>query len=337
MQVRIRKDIFNSEQHLDRLDNLLTYFRKGKHAMLLDDIDDIDAYENSEWKKGLNSRDIKLINSYIKSGTRINKSYKIIDVSELNPMLDFAPKEADMYLGQHLVILLENSEYDPPFINMIFNHFDTDGSLNQAKVDQNWKYGMGGGSAITSVINSELNESFKDPCFTKDKKTYLRYFVILDSDKKYPTMPIEPSKHSTLDEQNVPYHILFKREKENYVPLAILGRLKSEYLNLYIKFSTHEQRDFFDLEKGFNDKPYDKLPNEIKQLYPERDVSTNPYKILRKGIDIENYQGGKIKREFSKLFNNATREEMFSMIANQPKIENLNEFEHIIREIKKIL
>jgi len=337
MQVRIRKDIFNNEQQLDRLDNLLTYFRKGKHAMLLDDIDDIDAYENSEWKKGLNSRDIKVINSYIKSGTRVNKNYKIINVSELDPAIDFEPKEADMYLAQHLVILLENSEYDSPFTNVIFDRFDAQGTLNQAKVDQNWKYGMGGGSAIGNVINSELNESFKDPCFTKNKKTYLRYFVILDSDKKYPNMPVDTSKHVLLDQNDVPYHILYKREKENYVPLNILQKLNSQYLNFYIAFKKNEQRDFFDLEKGFDRKPYNALINEIQNLYPEIDIPTEPYKVLRNGMDLENYKGGKIKKEFSKLFDNASRDDMMSMIIHQPKIGSLNEFEHIINEIKKFL
>lgn len=337
MQVRILKDIFDSGKHLDELDNLLTYFRKGKHVLFLDDIDDINAYEDSEWKKGLNPRDLKLINAYIKSATKVDKSYKLINVSEVKPEVNFLPKEAEMFLGQHLVILLENSEYDPPFTNVIFKHFDTSGILIQAKVDQRWKYGMGGGSAITSVINSELNESFQDPCFTKDKRTYLRYFVILDSDKKYPTMPIESSKHAILDKHNVPYHILFKREKENYMPLTILKKLNSQYLNLYIGFKKNEQQDFFDLEKGFDRKPYTALTNDVKELFPEKDIPTAPYKILRNGMDLDDFKAGKIKKEFSQLFYDATRDEMMSLIIHQPKNGNLNEFEHIVNEIKKIL
>lgn len=337
MLVRILRDVFESKDHLKELDNLLTHFRKGKHTLLIDYFDDIDAYQNSEWKKELNSRDIKLIDAYIKNSVRFNKSYKSIDISLKNPEDRFSPREADLYLTQPLVILLENSEYDPPFTNAIFKHFDKDNILLDAKTEQYWKYGMGGGSSISNVINSEILESFEDKSFVKPKKKYLRYFVILDSDKKFPEMVVEPSKHKILDDNEVPYHILYKREKENYMPLAILRKLNSPFLDIYINFKTNEQRDFFDLEKGFNQKPFSSLIKEIQELYPATDIPTEPYKILRNGMDLDAYKSGKLKREFSKLFAETSREEMYSSISHQPMYERNNEFEQIISEIKKIL
>ena len=53
---------------------------------------------------------------------------------------------------------------------------------------------MGGGSTIPGVIAGQLNDSFDDECFTKQKCTYLRYFVILDSDKTHPGYIIPPLK-----------------------------------------------------------------------------------------------------------------------------------------------
>lgn len=337
MQVRILKDVFENGSHFDELDNLLTLFRKGKHALFLDDIDDIEAFNHSEWKKGLSSREIKLISAYIKSATKINKANKLINVSLADLDVNFAPREAEMYLAQPLIILLENSEYDPPFTNAIFQHFDDGAIILQAKSDQFWKYGMGGGSAISSVITSELRESFTDPCFTKDKKTYLRYFVILDSDKKYPGMPVDKAKHEALDQNDVPYHILFKREKENYMPLDILKKLNDDYIDLYIAFKKNEQRDFFDLEKGFNLKNYNGLFAEVQELYPQTDVPTEPYKVLRNGLKIEAYKSGKFKKDFSNLFFDASREQLAEVIVHQPKIGSLNEFEYIVSEIKKMI
>jgi len=337
MQVRIRSDVFKDGGYLGELDNLLAYFRKGKHILCLDDYDDIEAYNDSKWKKDLNSRDIKVIESYIRSSVKFNKSYKSITVSLNDNKIDFLPREAEKYLDQTLMILLENSQYDSPFLNAIFRHFDNENIILKAKTEQFWKYCLGGGSSFVNVIQAELNESFQDACYTKDKKKYLRYFVVLDSDKFYPEMEVDSTKTDFLVENEVPFHILIKREKENYVPLNLLGRLDSRYLKEYIKFPKDVQRDYFDLEKGFHDKNYNKLPDPIKTLYPAEDVLDEPFKILRKGMDIDLYKKGGIKKEFSLLFNDATKEGLLKIIGHQSRINKLNEFEHIVNEVKKIL
>lgn len=339
MQVRIRKDIFDNEAYSDDLNNLLKYFRLGKHTLVIDDYDDINAFENSSWKKEINQKDLKVINASIRSATRKNTNRLLITVTETDTENNFRPREADKYLDQPLTILLENSDYDPPFINAIIDYFDESGELLTAKNEQWLKYGMGGGSAVASVIKGEIEESFGADCFIKPKNVYLRYFVILDSDKKYPSMPIDPSKTKVLDDYSVKKHVLFKREKENYIPIPVLRKLNDQYLNIYADFKTPEQKDFFDLEKGFNDKNRNSVDEKIKQLYPQATVSDANWNVLRKGIQIERYKAQKFKIEFSKNFKDkgTNRESLLEMIKHQPKLGKLNEFEYIINEIKNLL
>jgi hypothetical protein len=341
MQVRILKDIFQNDTYCDGLNNILKYFRVGKHRWLLDDYDDIDALNNSAWIKEINSRDLKIIKESIKASTRRDKARPVITVSDNKIETNFQLIEADKYLDQPLIVLLENSDYDPPFINAIIDYFDESGELSKAKNEQWLKYGMGGGSAVTSVIKGEIENSFGADCFTKPKNVYLRYFVILDSDKKYPSMSVDPSKVKTLDDYAVKRHVLYKREKENYIPIPVLRKLNDQYLNIYADFKFPEQKDYFDLEKGFNDKNRnsDRVDENIKKLYPPETVSDANWNILRKGIQLEGYKAQKFKTEFSKNFKDKStnRESLLEMIKHQPKEGNLNEFEHIVNEIKKLL
>ena len=338
MQVKILKDIFLKPEYIDQLNNLLKYFRSGKHNLIIEDYDDIEAFKNSEWFKELNPRDLKIINKYIIASTKRDKSYKLINISSLNNNDYFEPVEADKFLDQPLTILVENSEYDSLFMNVIFNFFD-DSSIILESLNENWaKYGMGGGSSIVNVINSELNNSFNHHSFTKDKKIYFRIFAILDSDKKYPAMVYESQSEKKLKENSINYHVLYKREKENYVPYQILKTLNDPFFNIYVNFKDQDQKDYFDLEKGFDNKNKDKLQVEVGELY--ENISVDDYKVLRKGTTYEDYKNaGNFKKEFSKLFNHKkiTQDMLLEVIKNQKKIGSLNEFEHIIKEIKKIL
>lgn len=339
MLVRILKDIFNNETHCDELNNIFRNFRIGKHILILDDSDTIEGMIASIWYKEINSRDRKVIDQYIRASTRKAANRLLITISESNPSINFSPKEADKYLDQPLVVLVENSEYDPPFLNAIIRHFDYDGLLKQAKQEQWLKFGMGGGSSINSVIKGELEYSFTHSCFTKHRSCYLRYFVIMDSDKKYSDMAIHAGKTQILNENNVRYHILYKREKENYMPFTIIRNLNDDYLGLYVRLPKPEQKDFFDIGDGFKEAR-NSLQSEVKKLYPEDDVPVKNYEILRRGMTMASYaKGQKFKAEFSKLFDDklVTKASMLEVINHQPNVDGLNEYEKIVDGIKRLL
>jgi hypothetical protein len=338
MLVRILKDVFENEAYYDDLSNVLKNFRTGKHFLVVDKADDIDALKKSTWYEDLNSKDRKLIDYFLRTSTRKGNNL-IITVSGAEPKRYFTPREADKYLDQPLLLLLENSDYDSPFLNAIFKYFDTDATLSNAKKEQWLKYSMGGGASIGSVVKGDIANCYIDDCFTKEKCTYLRYFVIIDSDKKYPEMSVNSSKTQILDESRVPYHILFKREKENYMPFAVLRSLKDNYLDLYLKFPRPDQKDFFDIGDGFKENR-NKLQIEVQKLYPEDDVPPKNYDILKRGMTIEAYaKGQKFKAEFSKLFSDklVTKNAMLEVINHQKLTDDMDEYEQIVAGIKKLL
>ncbi len=340
MQVRIHKDIFNDSSNNDSLNDILTFFRQDRHQLILDDYDDIEAFKNSIWAKNeLNSRDLKLINEFIVSSSRREKNRLLISLSNINTQDYFSPREAFLYLNQPLIVLVENVEYEPPFINAIIRNFDNKGELDNAKKQIWWEYGMAAGSSAEQVINGKIENSLSNNEFVKAKENYLRYFIILDSDKKYQDDIVSESRYKFMDDKKILYHILYKREKENYMPDNILINLKSDYFNNYVELEEN-QKDFFDLERGFNKNKSDKdWKSEIKDFFCIDKIPDPTFNILKNGSDLDIYKKGeKFKREFSKLFDSTDKDSMLNRISHQPILENgKNEFEHIVEMIKKLL
>lgn len=349
MQVKISKDIFNSSAHDSELSKLLIFFLDKRHFLVFEDNDEIEAYQNSSWKKNeLNKRHLKDINEYIVTSTRRKKSKKIT-VSNKDSTC-FTPGEACLYLGQPLVVILENSEYELPFINAIIKHFDFSGSLENAK-HQLWLiFENGGGSSINSVIKGKIS-SYTNMYFTKPKEKYLRTFVIMDSDKKYPDMQIDKSKWEFLKQNDIHYHILYKREKENYMPNSIFqnfvntDKQKKKYAECFLKLN-NPQKDFIDIEKGFFAKKGEdkKSIKKREELLPEeialyKKITTEEYEIL----DIGFSQFGNFKSTFSNHFNKVSRADILERISHQPIIKSeidgreRNEFEHIVHKLIYLL
>ncbi|TEB41410.1 hypothetical protein D0809_25665, partial [Flavobacterium circumlabens] len=147
---------------------------------------------------------------------------------------------------------------EPPFINAIIKNFDN-GEIENAHKNKRWKYEMFAGSSVEQVIEGEIKDEFENEVFIKEKYKYLRYFVILDSDKTHLNMINNTvlKKIEFLERNGVNYHVLLKREKENYMPEKNLRNKNDSYFNCYlkkIKDTADRQRDFFDIEKGFNNK-----------------------------------------------------------------------------------
>jgi len=340
MLVRIHKDIFDDSSNYDNLNDILGFFRQDRHQLILDDYDDIEAFMKSSWAvEELNSRDLKLINEFIKSSVRKDSNRLLITISNENTQDFFSPKEAYLYLNQPLIVLVENVEYEPPFINVIIRNFDNSDELENSRKQIWWEFGMAAGSSAEQVINGKIENSLRNKEFVKPKEKYLRYFVIIDSDKKYLTDVVSEHKYKFMDDKKIPYHILYKREKENYIPDNILNSLESNYFSNYIDLE-EDQKDFFDLENGFKKNKSDRdWKNEIKEFYAIDKISDPAFKILKNGSDLDIYKKGeKFKREFSKLFADADKENMLKRISHQPKyIGGKNEFEHIVNEIKRLL
>ncbi len=326
--------------------------------MHLKKIGDFNAFENSDWKQTLSRSDI----DFLKEGITIVDKKEII-ISESQSGSEFRIKEAYSYLQQPLSIVVENYEYEPVFINCIFRNFGIE--LITAK-DKHWLKFENGGGASDNTIKGMIKELFNDAVFTKSKERYLRCYVIKDSDREYCTFDqdgnviiknLPEAKISFLRDKQIPYHILYKREKENYMPDSVYNDFlqiakkndgKKEFSQIYLKFNPH-QKDFFDIEKGFSHKGTLKnrksLQVEVQKLFEKlkdgTDLNDKKYTVVGRGLPFPN-----LKSEFSKKFDAVSGNDLEKRIQHQPLLQSMvnpgdqderNEFEHIINEIKYLL
>lgn len=309
MLVEILKDIFDNVENNLLLNEI--YFQFGeKHKLLIRDDEDIDALMNSSWYNNLSDFYQETIRkSIIWSMNNSTKEPKCI-ISSQNSSC-FGLKEALKYLEQPFIIVIENRKNDAFFIDCLLKNFPKEGRNIIHFKNERWlKYGMGGGSTISQDIDAEL-ESFSNPIFVKERYIYLRYFVIIDSDRRYPNFQLTKDKNDIiekLNQNNIPYHILEKREIENYLPDEAFEEIKDnqEFISEYLKLKPI-QKDYFNLELGFGSRSnqyiaFNKLPIEEQEFY--FDLSDSQKEIFRsKSLQkINNTERVNFKEDFPKLF-----------------------------------
>ncbi len=359
MIVSINASVFNNSLNNSDLNDLMHFFKKGKHRINLKKAEDFSAFENSDWTKTLIKSDVDLLKESIGS---IDK--KEIIISDSSKEDEFNLKEAFYYLDQSIKIILEQIEYETPFILKIIQEFDTTGKLIKA-LQKGWlEFYNGAGSNSESIIREKLTRNIAtNQYFIKPLIKYLRFYEIKDSDREYCTINLDgtvtqqvlpDSKTKFLEDNKIPYHILYKREKENYMPDSIFNGLihyqdKKKFVQVYLRLSPH-QKDFFDIEKGFSEKDTANNGRKIKDrtslnvniqnLYSN--LTAEQYRNLGFGISYPNF-----KSEFSKNFEKVSKIDLEKRIQHQQPLlkskvnpsdtTERNEFEHIIHEIKYLL
>lgn len=253
--------------------------------------------------------------------------------------------EAIRYLSEPLKIIVENSNNDAHFVNAIMKCFDGEKFIKDRK--NGWiKFENAGGT--TNIINAcgELLKMFRS--LPKPNKLYLRAFAIIDCDRIHPTMPLSIEKEKVinfLNENDIPYHVLEKREMENYLPDEVIDTIvdSREFVEAYLRLSPI-QKDFFDLEKGFKNKNFNDLNSEVKNLY--NDLSDEDKKVFRKN-SLEGYpnEGNSFKVEFPRLFSDklATKETLLRRCEHHNREEknihpyNPNELPDLVKRIVELL
>ncbi|WP_439504447.1 hypothetical protein [Sediminibacterium sp.] len=196
-------------------------------------------------------------------------------------------EEGIRYLSPPFILLLENSLNDSYFINSLIKNFKKHAKKIQHSINFGWfEYGNAGG--CNNIPNFIENKALSFQGLPKDKYSYLRIFVIMDSDKTFPEDSVT-NKNKVFDflnSKNISYHVLEKREIENYLPNIVFQELEKEdiFINAYQKL-TSLQKDYFDIENGFKDVNFKSLDPNIQDLYS--DLSQEDYMIFRKRkIDI---------------------------------------------------
>lgn len=251
----------------------------------------------------------------------------------------FTPSESIDYINEKLSIIVENSLYDGRFIKCIIRHFGNQ-RLIEALNANYIKVNMSGGCTnIINAIEAQLDGFMHKPKF-------LRCFVLWDSDNFYP--PIDPIKVDTLSQSNIvflnnlniKYHILYKREMENYLPLEAVGELaKRDFVQWFnaFRYLTQTQRDFYDINRGFkyNGKHFDSsnrltLPDGVKELYAS--VSDKNFNYLKDGLKIGNF-----KDKFSNAFETSVFINKASLLKHTDNQPNPNELQEIVDKINSLI
>lgn len=245
MKIAIDNEIFHDSGEFRNLYRIILNGDQ-RHVFLIDYPSIVDSV-NFEKLEPIDQE--ILSHSYVSNNrTEILPKFTISKLSEIGR---FTTDEAILYLDQPLSILLEHGLNDRYFLESLFKHFDEDKEILR-HLSKGWIIfdHAGGAGPIKSIINGTFRAMATWP--KKDKKVYLRFFVIMDSDKKTDNSKLGTDKENIvkhLVKNEIEHHVLIKREMENYIPESILQTLDDEYLNEYCKL-TDLQKDYFDLEKG---------------------------------------------------------------------------------------
>lgn len=308
-----------------------------QHTFYQNLFDDIDATEKSTWYQNLSEIDKKLWEESVSNSVQMGDKYDKVKVFIGNTHTAF---EAYHYLTSPLKIVLENSRNDAHFLKAIFKAFRQEAKTISKHLDNRWvQFSMGGGSSIIQVIETEM-ESFSSELFEKDNHEYLRCFVLLDSDKSYPNEPLKQGTENLvafLREKQILFHILEKREMENYIPdAAFVDVLENRpFIDAYLRL-TADQKDYFDLEKGLSQRNFDNLSPELKLLFG---TVCDEDKIIFRHFDLKRFTNSGLedfKSECPKLFNSdhVTKAALVARTKNQT---NPNELKDIIQKIRELL
>ncbi|WP_077285940.1 hypothetical protein [Cognaticolwellia aestuarii] len=311
-----------------------------QHSLIIDpNYIDTEVVEASDWYNQTNEVEKILYQEAFTQTIQAppnKQSFKVIIGQS------FSAHEAYIFLSEHLTILVENSQNDSTFLRALFGAFSDEApDLNYHRQNMWLRFGMGGGAtAIPQVIDTEIQRFLEAGIPTERCNKFLRYLVLIDSDKKSPDEPYKnelQSLISTLENQGIPYHVLEKREMENYLPCEVLNNFKenNKFIEYYLNLSP-VQKDFFDLEKGFPGKRFDQLEANVQELYA--DLSDTVKKEFRKS-DLKKFTGtdrNDFKSEFPKLFETELVNKK-SLLARTKHQQNPNELREIINKVRELL
>jgi len=277
-----------------------------KHKFFINDEEEIDLLLNSYWYSSLSQIEKQEINEWIIYSSTISSQTSRLIIENTPSENTLTLPEAIKYLEQPFKIIVENVLNDSYFLDCLIQNFRKQTKNIVHFKSERWlMYENGGGTTIPHVIDA-TKKSFNGKLFSKPSSFYLRYFVIIDSDKKYPDMELPQSKKELikyLEDNDVPYKILEKREMENYLPVSILEKEISDNQDFIRAFSRLNpiQKDYFDIENGFPNKNFKDLDGNLKDFFSG--ISDEDYGVLR-SFNLKSLNGGKdnFKSEFPKLF-----------------------------------
>lgn len=360
MVVLLDNDIFEEgaseeeKRDLIFLIHLLIYYSDRYNVMFYDFPGDLKILENisPQDKAVLEGQYIKSVTENWKDDCKISKRGDDIEDKKI-----FSVKEAIIYLLQPVSVILENGLNDSYFLLALFRNFDSERKVERFYNEKWLRFENAGGCGnIENLIESMI-------LFYQNKIKFLRCFVIVDSDKRYPTEVTHKYDHliKYLNEKSVNYHILEKRNMENYLPVEDL-MLDPQFNNWKNAFSYLEppQKDHYNMSEGFLGELSNEEKKDIKSLFDKEkrgrmheakramaerikekldknimdlfsNVSAGNFIHLMNGMGLGNF-----KSKYPEFFNNeiVNKRRMEQLVAHQNDPQELTK---IVDKIKSIL
>ncbi|RYY52785.1 MAG: hypothetical protein EOO09_20325, partial [Chitinophagaceae bacterium] len=240
------------------LDRILALLEEGQHQLYIDD--ELAQIKESNWVKNLSASHSSIITEILEKSVvstasipkkvRNQKGVISIDIDNNEYSLTNALK----YLDEPLYIVVENLTSDGAFIRRLFEIYRQVGGELKTALERNFLefYPAGG--------KNEIIKTIKQLIARKSQPYTPRVIVFLDSDKRFPGQEDDYQLINIREfcvQFGIGLHVLYKREIENYLPDVVLRNcLLKEHDEILNEFCTMspDQKDFYDLEKGFNNK-----------------------------------------------------------------------------------
>ncbi len=326
MLIEIQADVFDSTEWEGQIRKIIqdfAYKRRYDYFIDLSVVGKTEVFEN------LYESNKELIVEYFNKQINENREIDYFISNSENSKVTFSVEDSIKFFNQPVQIILENNNNDSYFIDALINNFKKSGKKIKRFKEERWlSYAMGGGAEnIINFIEAEKKGN-------EGNNKFLRCFVLVDSDLECPKTP-NPKRRtleSYLELNEIPYHVLEKREMENYMPDEIIENIPKggDFITTYLKL-VESQKDFIDLEAGFqsNKETLEKRKRDVFEFY--QDLDEKQIENLRYGLK-DNF--GNFKSEFPKLFEEATQDGLINRTKHQ---KDPKELQNILNKINALL
>lgn len=294
MILKLDLAILNDGGAFGFLDHLMIIIQSGKHVLQFQ-TDDLDIVFASDWFNGLGERLQDSTYELLKKSA-VNSSF--ISNSELQHRGIYIIKSgfdqpdtidnAIKIFEENLYIIVEDIENDQLFITRLLEVYKNAGKNIKRALDRGWcKFSHAGGKTRAPAV---INNHFK----ARAQPFKPRLIVIIDSDKRSLEEAYSLETQRVIDlcaNKDIDLHIYEKREIENYVPDEVIIKKTPATLSDTVASycaMTPLQKDFFDLEKGFQNN----RPTEENLLYAKYRKS-DEYHHLKIGFHRDDFNAKK--------------------------------------------
>ena len=325
MKIYIYPSLFNNDLAWHDLDRLFILIEDRRYEWLIKNENDLTDFVNSTYLDAQPEYKYNIYrelaeSTFSKANTEGgNHKETVIEIQTLDNL-----SYNLLFLNQPLYIILENIENDKYFLDALFRCFKKPSKKIIRHIEFKWIEFLHAGGKDGVIPNIRGRQG----------RIRTRIFILLDSDKKLPNEPYSGNLTRILEfcaSTHAICHTTYKREIENYLPDTVLSTLtNADQRSVYDAYAqlSSEQKDFYDLEKGFNDRGTAVGQEPLFE-------GVRDFQNLRKGFALN--KRFDTKKDFPRLFNNetyVTQEALNTRCAHQP---NPNELRDLLDTISRLI